>query len=245
MDQIGTTSRINTLEQIPVARNSFYSKYIKRLLDWTLSAMAVVALSPLLLIVVILELLFHGRPIFYTTNRPGKDNKIFRLYKFRSMKDSRNIDGYLLPENQRLTKFGLFLRKTSIDELPELFNILKGDMSIIGPRPLLIEYLDMYEPRHAARQSVRPGLACVRISKKGNAQNTWTWRDQFENDIYYIENISFMLDIKMILSVICEVFKGSSYRVNDTRVPFDGKNLDETRSKEELGIVSRFESIIK
>lgn len=220
---------------------SIYSIFIKRVLDFLLSGLALVVLSPLLLVVYILELIIHGSPAIYMTSRPGKNEKIFSLLKFRSMSNERDKNGELLPEEKRLTKFGLFLRKTSIDELPELINILKGDMSIIGPRPLLVEYLPLYTKRYAMRHSVRPGLACVRIMPSNS--KTWTWREQFENDIYYVEHISFFTDVRMVLAVIKEVFKGSEYRANDTRVPFDGNNLDETRNKQEMGIESHFKSV--
>lgn len=231
-------------EVIPQPRKSFYSLVVKRILDIILSAAALAVLSPVLLTVCVLELVFHGWPIFYTTKRPGKDGKIFKLIKFRSMTNQRDENGFLLPEEKRLTKFGLFIRRTSLDELPELINILKGDMSIIGPRPLLVEYLDLYSPRHSMRHSVRPGFACVRI-KNETGSTTWTWREQFENDIYYIENISLLTDIKMIFAVIREVFKASDSRANDTRVPFDGKNLDEVRSKDEVENIVRYESVAK
>lgn len=235
-------SELNTdLNLIPEVGNSFYSKYIKRILDVALSGVAIICLSWLFLIVFVLELIIHGRPALYKTRRPGKDGKVFDLYKFRSMTNKRGEDGRLLPEEERLTKFGLFLRKTSIDELPELINIVKGDMSIIGPRPLLIEYLPLYSPRHAMRQAVRPGLACLRIMPSDS--KTWTWREQFENDIFYIEHISFLTDAHMVWIVIKEVFRGSEYRANDTRVPFDGTNLDETKGKQEVGVVSHFDSV--
>ena len=222
---------------------SFYNIIVKRMIDLFLSVVALLLLSPLLLIVVILEIFIHGFPVFYKTKRPGKNGKIFNLYKFRSMKNTRDKGGNLLPEKDRLTKFGIFLRKTSIDELPELFNIIKGDMAIIGPRPLLIEYLPLYNEKHANRHKVRPGLACVRIMKTDS--KTWTWREQFDNDIFYIEHLSFITDVKMIFAVIKEVFKGSEYRANDTRVPFDGKNLDDTRSKNDVEEVVRYDSVSK
>lgn len=224
-------------------KRTFYSVCVKRFFDIVLSALALTVLSPLLLVVYVLELIYHGKPAIYKTKRPGKDGRIFYLYKFRSMTDARDADGLLLPEDQRLTKLGLFLRKTSIDELPELVNILKGDMSVIGPRPLLIEYLDYYNPRHAMRHSVRPGLACVRIMPSDS--KTWTWREQFENDIYYVEHISLLTDIRMIFAVIREVFRGSDYRASDTRVPFNGENLDDTRTKQEANLNLHFDSIAK
>ena len=226
---------------LPKVKKTFYSLVVKRLLDIVFSGLALIVLSPILLIVCILEMVFHGWPIIYCTKRPGKDGKIFNMYKFRSMTNERGEDGYLLPEGKRLTKFGYFIRKTSIDELPGLVNILKGDMSIVGPRALLIEYLQYYNPRHAMRQAVRPGLTLERIKKTDS--KTWTWREQFENDIWYIEHISFITDIRMILAIIKAVFKGSEYRASDTRTPFDGTNLDETRGKDELGIEKHFDSL--
>lgn len=230
-------------EQLPIVKRSFYSLYIKRLLDIVLSGCALIVLSPVLAVVAVLELKYHGRPVIYKTHRPGKDGKVFELYKFRSMTNERGEDGLLLTEDKRLTRFGRFLRKTSIDELPSLWNVLKGDMSIIGPRPLLVEYLSMYSPRHAMRHAVRPGLACGHIVKDHTA--TWTWREQFENDIYYVEHVSFLTDVKMLWLVVLEVFKASDYRADDTRAPFLGDNLDETRSRGEIGDAVRFDSIAR
>lgn len=216
--------------KMPVPANNLYTKYFKRLLDFVLSLLAIFIFLPVFLIVIILEIIFHGFPVFYKVNRPGKNGKIFRLIKFRSMTNKKDKNGVLLPGKDRLTKFGLFLRKTSIDELPELFNILIGNMSIVGPRPLAIEYLDLYNERHKMRHCVRPGLACVRIMPSDS--KTWTWGEQFENDIYYIENLSFKTDVKMLFAIIKEVFKGSDYRANDTRASFTGNNLDDTSTSE-------------
>lgn len=228
-------------EQLPIVKRSFYSLYIKRLLDIVLSGGALIVLSPVLAVVALLELHYHGRPVIYKTHRPGKDGKVFELFKFRSMTNERGEDGLLLTEDKRLTRFGRFLRKTSLDELPSLWNVLKGDMSIIGPRPLLVEYLPMYSPRHAMRHDVRPGLACgCLLPTSGRAP---TWRQQFENDIYYIENVSFWLDVKIVGSIIREVICGSEYRENDTRPPFTGDNLDDTRVRDELDSVVRLDSI--
>lgn len=226
---------------IPKVKKTFYSVVVKRFLDIVFSGLALIVLSPILLIVCILELVFHGSPVIYCTKRPGKDGKIFNMYKFRSMTNERGEDGLLLPEEKRLTKFGHFIRKTSIDELPGIVNILKGDMSIVGPRALLIEYLQFYNPRHAMRQAVRPGLTLERITKTDS--KTWTWREQFENDIWYIEHISFITDVRMILAIVKAVFRGSEYRASDTRTPFDGTNLDETRGRDELGIEKHFDSL--
>ena len=214
------------------AMNSVYARYIKRFLDLTLSLIAFVVFSPIMLIIAILECIFHGRPILYKTPRPGKDNKIFNLYKFRSMTNETDENGKLLPEEKRLTKFGYLIRKTSLDELPELINIIKGDMSIVGPRPLLVEYLDLYNERHIQRHLVRPGFACLRIVPSDS--KTWTWGEQFENDIWYIEHISFWTDVKMVFAIVKKVFEKNDVRASDTRIPFDGKNLDETRTKDEL-----------
>ena len=229
--------------ELPKPSRTFYARFLKRFFDFSISLIALICLSPLLLIVCILELVYHGAPVIYKTKRPGKDGKIFSLYKFRSMTNARDENGMLLPEDQRLTKFGYFIRRTSIDELPGLLNILKGDMAIIGPRPLLVEYLDLYTPRHAMRHAVRPGLACVRIMPSDS--KTWTWREQFENDIYYVEHLSFAIDVKMIFLTLKEAIKGADYRSNDTRVPFDGNNLDETRSKQELEKYVRYDSVSK
>lgn len=226
---------------LPQPKRTFYSIYIKRWLDVFLSTAALTVLSPLLLAVCLLELLIHGRPILYSTPRPGKDGKIFRLYKFRSMTNERGEDGLLLPDSQRLTKFGHFIRKTSIDELPSLINILKGDMAVVGPRPLLVEYLDYYGPRYSMRHSVRPGLTCPRVIQ--TESNTWTWREQFENDIYYVEHVSFPLDVKMVFGILKAVLLGSETRASSTRIPFDENTLDETRDLNELHVEKHFDSL--
>ena len=210
-------------EALPKVRRSIYTVFIKRLLDVLLSGIAIIILSPLFIVVAVLEMIFHGSPIVFSQERPGLHGKVFNIYKFRSMTNETDDNGELLPGNQRLTKFGRFIRKFSIDELPELFCILAGKMSIIGPRPLRVEYLPLYNKRHMMRHEVRPGLACVRL-KPGN---TWTWRDQFENDIWYIENCSFAVDVKMIFAVAREAIHPSKYRIEATRKPFNGTNLDE------------------
>lgn len=210
-------------ETLPKVRRSIYTVFIKRLLDILLSGIAIIVLSPLFLVVAVLEMIFHGNPIVFSQERPGLHGKVFNIYKFRSMTNETDANGELLPGNQRLTKFGRFIRKYSIDELPELFCILTGKMSIIGPRPLRVEYLSIYTKRHMMRHEARPGFACVRL-KPGN---TWTWRDQFENDIWYIENCSFAVDVKMIFAVAREAIHPSKYRIEATRKPFDGTNLDD------------------
>ena len=219
----------------PVPRNTVYSKYIKRLLDILLSGMAILILSPILLVICIFELIYHGRPIFYVEKRPGKNGELFDLYKFRSMTNETDESGELLHPSERITHFGRFLRRFSIDELGGLFNVFNGTMSIIGPRPLMVDYLPLYNERHKYRHSVRPGLACWNL--QGSSQLTaasWTWNAQFESDIYYVEHVSFWLDIKMVIKTFEVVFSKSDMRTNSDRVKFNGKNLLETRTRSEI-----------
>ncbi|MDO5147057.1 MAG: sugar transferase [Eubacteriales bacterium] len=221
--------------EIPHPRKTIYSMYIKRLLDILLSGTAIVVLSPVLLILCILELIFHGRPIFYIDQRPGKDGKMFGLYKFRSMNSARDDEGNLLHPSKRITPFGRILRRTSLDELAGLFNIFVGDMSIIGPRPLMKEYLPLYSERHKYRHSMRPGLVCLKIHGDDKlTSSSWTWNAQFENDIYYIEHVSFLLDVRMVIKTIKTLFIKSEMRTNSDRIRFDGKNLLETRPRHEI-----------
>lgn len=208
-------------EEMPKVRRTIYTTVIKRLLDIILSGIAILILSPLFIIIAVLELIYHGRPILYSQERPGLHGKIFKVYKFRSMTNEKDEDSELLPSEQRLTSFGRFIRRFSLDELPELFCILTGKMSIIGPRPLLVRYLPLYTPRHMMRHDVRPGFACVPLKPI----KTWSWNDQFENDIWYIENCSFLTDVRMIFAVAREAIVGSEYRVDDTRSEFTGDNL--------------------
>lgn len=198
-----------------------YSKYIKRILDFILSLIAIIVLSPILLISAILVRIKLGSPVIFKQKRPGKDEKIFTLYKFRTMTDEKDEQGNLLPDSERLTKFGKFLRSTSIDELPELINILKGDMSIVGPRPLLVEYLELYNEEQKHRHDVRPGLTgLAQIS----GRNAITWEEKFEEDLKYIKKITFLGDIKIILKTALKVFKreGISQQGNETMERFKG-----------------------
>ena len=181
-----------------------YAKYIKRILDFILSLIALIVLSPVLLVVAILVRIKLGSPIIFKQQRPGKDEKIFTLYKFRTMTDKKDENGNLLPDEQRLTKFGKALRSTSLDELPELWNILKGDMAIVGPRPLLVEYLPLYNEKQKLRHDVRPGLTgLAQIS----GRNAITWEEKFKDDLEYVNNITFIQDAKIILKTITKVFK--------------------------------------
>jgi len=176
-----------------------YKKYLKRLLDILLSLFAIIISSPLFIIIGILVLIFLGKPAIFRQKRPGKDEKIFTLYKFRTMTDRKDKDGNLLPDDIRLTGFGKFLRKTSLDEIPEFINILKGDMSFIGPRPLLVEYLDYYTEEEHHRHDVRPGLTGL---AQVNGRNLLNWNDRFKKDIEYVNNLSFMMDLKVIFKTI-------------------------------------------
>lgn len=181
-----------------------YEAYIKRPLDFILSLLAIIFLSWLFIIIAILVRIKLGSPILFTQERPGKDEKIFKLYKFRTMTDERNEKGELLSDEMRLTKFGKILRSTSLDELPELFNILKGDMAIIGPRPLLVRYLPRYSVEQHRRHEVRPGLTGLAMSR---VRNSAGWDKKFELDLEYIDNVSFGLDIKIIFWTIKIVLK--------------------------------------
>lgn len=198
-----------------------YAKYIKRTLDLILSLMALIVLMPLMIIIGILVRINLGSPIIFKQKRPGKNEKIFTLYKFRTMTDKRDIDGNLLPDEYRLTKFGKFLRSTSLDELPELINIIKGDMAIVGPRPLLVEYLPYYTEEEKHRHDVRPGLTGL---AQVNGRNAITWEEKFEKDIEYVHNISFIGDVKIIIKTAIKVFKreGISGTNSDTMQKFEG-----------------------
>ena len=175
---------------------------LKRLFDFFSSLLALLIFSPLLLLLVILIRRKLGSPVFFTQTRPGRDGRPFRMIKFRTMTDQRDSAGNLLPDSERLTPFGRFLRSASLDELPELINILKGEMSVVGPRPLLMEYLPLYNERQARRHEVRPGLTgWAQI----NGRNALSWEEKFELDVWYVENRSFWLDLKIILLTIKKV----------------------------------------
>lgn len=181
-----------------------YRKYIKRILDFTLSLIALIVLSPILLITATLVKIKLGSPIIFKQQRPGKNEKIFTLYKFRTMTDKKDEEGNLLPDEQRLTKFGKILRSTSIDELPELINILKGDMAIVGPRPQLIKDMIFMTTEQRKRHTVRQGLTGL---AQVNGRNNLTWEEKIEYDLEYIKNITFFNDVKIIFKTIGKVFK--------------------------------------
>ena len=181
-----------------------YKKYIKRILDIILSLIAIIITLPIFLIVGILILIFIGQPAIFRQKRPGKNEKIFTMYKFRTMTNKKDEDGNLLPDELRLTKLGKFLRKTSLDEIPEFINILKGDMSFVGPRPLLVEYLPYYTEEEHHRHDVRPGLTGL---AQVNGRNNLDWNDKFQKDLEYVNNITFINDVKIIIDTIKIVFK--------------------------------------
>ena len=189
----------------------FYEKYIKRLLDIVLSGCALIVLSPLLLVTAILVRVKLGSPVIFCQERPGKDEKIFKLHKFRSMSDARDETGALLPDEVRLGKFGRTLRATSLDELPELWDIFRGKMSIVGPRPLLVEYLPYYTENERHRHDVRPGLTGL---AQINGRNTLTWEQKFAYDLEYVQHISFCEDIKILFSTVGKVLNRSGVQLS-------------------------------
>ena len=199
-----------------------YRKYIKRLLDIVLSLVGIIMLSPVMLITALFVRLKLGSPVIFKQKRPGKNEKIFELYKFRSMADMRDKDGNLLPDEVRLTAFGKKLRASSLDELPELFNILTGDMSVVGPRPLLASYLPLYDERQRHRHDVHPGLTGLAQVKGRNAV---CWEDRFKWDAIYIDKISFMLDFWVLLETINVVLRREGIHAdsNVTVEAFKGK----------------------
>ena len=200
-----------------------YAKYIKRIIDILLSLLAIIILSPVLLIVAILVRIKLGSPVLFSQQRPGKDEKIFKMYKFRSMTDAKDENGELLPDEIRLTSFGQKLRSTSLDELPELFNILNGDMSIIGPRPLLVRYLPLYNEEQKKRHNVRPGLTGL---AQVNGRNAIGWSEKFAYDVQYVKKVTFLGDLKILLATVASVFKktGISSETSSTMEEFKGDN---------------------
>lgn len=186
-----------------IRKRTFYDKYIKRIIDFLLSLIGIIILSPVLLIVSIMVRTKLGSPILFKQERPGLNGKIFKMYKFRTMTNETDENGELLPDEVRLTKFGKFLRSSSLDELPEMFNILKGDMSIVGPRPLLVKYLPLYSERQSHRHDVRPGLTGY---AQVNGRNAISWEEKFELDIFYVNNSSFMVDLMIFFKTIKKVF---------------------------------------
>ncbi|WP_404466668.1 sugar transferase [Planococcus rifietoensis] len=196
---------------------------MKRLFDFILSLIALIVLSPVILITALLIRSKIGSPIVFKQQRPGLNNKSFQVYKFRSMTDEKNAEGQLLPDNVRLTSFGKVMRKLSLDELPQLLNVLKGDMSFVGPRPLLMEYLNLYDERQKKRHNVRPGITGW---AQVNGRNAISWEQKFEYDVWYVENQSFWLDIKILFMTVMKVFKseGISQDGQATMTKFKGSS---------------------
>ncbi|MDM8147809.1 sugar transferase [Priestia megaterium] len=208
--------------------NGMYKNYIKRPLDFVLSLAAIIALCWLFLIVAILIKTKLGSPVLFKQKRPGMNEKVFMMYKFRTMTDKRGEDGELLPDDIRLTKFGKFLRSTSLDELPELFNILKGDMSLVGPRPLLVQYLPLYNQHQKRRHEVRPGLSgLAQIS----GRNAISWESKFNLDVEYVDSVSLVKDIKIIFLTIKKVFirEGINSETAATMEFFEGSKVEDRR----------------
>ncbi len=209
-----------------------YARFLKRVLDFILSLIAVLLLSPIFLILMIAgAIAMRGNP-FFVQLRPGKKGKngkekIFKLIKFRTMSNKKDKDGNLLPDDVRLNAYGRFLRSTSLDELPELFNILRGDMSIVGPRPLLVRYLPRYSKEQRRRHDVRPGLTGY---AQAYGRNSLTWEEKFEKDIYYVEHLSFMLDIRILFQTVAVVFKreGISSETSSTMEEFMGNESEDS-----------------
>ena len=201
-----------------------YKHFFKRFFDFCISLVALIIISPILLVITIwLHFANKGAGAFFFQERPGKDAKIFKVIKFKTMTDERDAEGNLLPDEQRLTKVGKFVRSTSIDELPQLINVLKGDMALIGPRPLLPQYLPLYSPEQARRHEVRPGISGW---AQCHGRNAISWTEKFKLDVWYVDHVSLMTDLKVIWITIIKVLKrdGISQEGNATMEAFNGKN---------------------
>lgn len=200
-----------------------YSSVFKFIIDFIIALVVLIVFSPLLLFLILFLAIANGGKPFFFQMRPGKNSKVFKLVKFKTMNDKRDENGELLPDAERLTAVGAFVRKTSLDELPQMLNVLKGDMSLIGPRPLLVEYLDYYSPTQARRHELRPGITgWAQI----NGRNSISWSQKFDYDVWYVDNISFLLDMKIVFLTIKKVFvsEGISSDTSVTMEKFNGTN---------------------
>lgn len=228
-------------------KQGFYEKYIKRSQDFCCAFLAIIVLSPVILATAFLVRVKLGSPVIFRQERPGLKGKVFTLYKFRTMTDAKDKNGKLLPDEKRLTRFGRLLRSASIDELPELINILKGDMAVVGPRPLLVQYLDRYNEHQARRHEVRPGITGY---AQVHGRNAITWEDKFDKDVYYVDHISFPEDWKIVFQTIKTVLKcegissGSSVTMEEfTRTKVE--RVNENVSEEDLSKVKKSENTKK
>ncbi|MFC7062330.1 sugar transferase [Halobacillus seohaensis] len=193
------------------SKGGIYIGFVKRLMDLILSLIAIIVLSPVFLVITFLVRTRLGSPIIFKQERPGVNERIFTMYKFRTMTDKRDENGELLPNEMRHTKFGGFLRSTSLDEVPELINVLIGDMSLVGPRPLLIDYLSLYNQKQARRHEVRPGITGL---AQVSGRNSISWEEKFEHDVWYVDNLNSYLDLKILVQTVLKVFKREN--VNQT-----------------------------
>ncbi|MBK8547530.1 MAG: sugar transferase [Saprospiraceae bacterium] len=200
-----------------------YKRFLKRLIDFFVALFVLVLFSPLIFLVIIGLYLFNGKKVFFTQSRPGKNGKIFTIYKFKTMNDQRDNDGRLLPDEARLTMIGRFIRSTSLDELPQLFNVLRGDMSLVGPRPLLEKYIPLYSKQQFRRHEVKPGITGW---AQVNGRNNISWSKKFELDVWYVDNQSFLLDLKITFMTILKVIRRKDITSDEpnTFQPFNGSN---------------------
>lgn len=216
-------------------KKGFYEKYIKRPQDFCCALAAIIVLSPIMAVTAVLVRVKLGSPVIFKQERPGLHGKIFTLYKFRTMTDAKDKNGNVLPDDVRLTKFGKMLRSTSLDELPELINMLKGDMAVVGPRPLLVKYLPLYNEHQARRHEVRPGFTGY---AQVNGRNAITWEDKFEKDVFYVDHITFLGDWKIIFQTLKTVLKreGISSGSSVTMEEFKGSKMVKSDGSERLNI---------
>lgn len=209
-----------------IKKRGFYEKYVKRLIDILISLFAILLLLPLILVIAFGVRINLGAPVIFRQERPGLNENIFTLYKFRSMTDEIDTNGEPLPDHIRLTKFGSFLRSTSLDELPSLFNVLKGDMSLIGPRPLLVEYLPLYNDQQRRRHEVRPGLSGL---AQVSGRNALDWKNRFNLDVFYVDNITLLNDIKIILLTLKKVIIREGVNFDNIKEDNKFKGTDENK----------------